>query len=328
MESKKRIRIAAQFLFAGLLLLAAVFHLGAALLAGLFSYTILDMTNRRLTYRAPRRGARWLSLGIFILASSFLGGVFWFFVRQTVVTVPSLLADLVPKLAALARHYHVPMPFDNINELREAVLYFTRENVSEITHASGLLTRQFFHVAIGIFVSILCFMSDAPEGPFSSNLYDVLRGEFNERISRFMRSFERMLSAQVTISGINTFLTAIFLVMTGFPHITFLIPATFVLGILPIIGNVLSNTIIVSTGLTLSAKHAILALIFLVAIHKGEYLLNSRIMGASFRIPMWQVLLGILVGEVVLGVPGIVLAPAVLHYIREEMQSIPVEDAA
>ena len=40
---------------------------------------------------------------------------------------------------------------------------------------------------------------------------------------------------------------------------------------------------------------------------------------------MWMTLLGIVVGEAMMGVPGVLLAPALLHYAREELRAIPVE---
>jgi predicted PurR-regulated permease PerM len=38
---------------------------------------------------------------------------------------------------------------------------------------------------------------------------------------------------------------------------------------------------------------------------------------------MWETLLAILLGEVVLGVPGIILAPTLLHYAKEELRALP-----
>ena len=38
---------------------------------------------------------------------------------------------------------------------------------------------------------------------------------------------------------------------------------------------------------------------------------------------MWLTLLGIIAGEAVLGVSGIILAPAVLHYVRKELREVP-----
>jgi predicted PurR-regulated permease PerM len=130
------------------------------------------------------------------------------------------------------------------------------------------------------------------------------------------------------ISLVNTAFTVVFLSAMGFPYIPFLALATFIFGCIPIVGNLVSNTLICGTALTISPQAALGSLAFLVAIHQAEYFLNSRIMGSYIEAPMWQLLLGMLVGEGLLGVPGVVLAPAVMHYVREEMRAIPVTDAS
>ena len=103
----------------------------------------------------------------------------------------------------------------------------------------------------------------------------------------------------------------------------FLILTTFVCGLVPIIGNIISNIAIVTAGLTVSVHLATFGLAYLVVIHKLEYLLNSRIIGGSIDTPMWMTLLGLVVGEAMMGVPGILLAPALLHYARAELRDLP-----
>ena len=53
-------------------------------------------------------------------------------------------------------------------------------------------------------------------------------------------------------------------------------------------------------------------------IHKGEYFLNSKIIGDRIKNPMWLMLLGLIIGEKLMGIPGMILAPAVLHYVKAE----------
>ena len=55
-----------------------------------------------------------------------------------------------------------------------------------------------------------------------------------------------------------------------------------------------------------------------VVIHKLGYLLNSKIVGGRIKNPMWLTLIGIVVGEKLMGVPGIFLAPVVLRNIKVE----------
>ena len=136
------------------------------------------------------------------------------------------------------------------------------------------------------------------------------------------------MGAQLTISLVNTALTAIFLMAVHLPHTTLLIAVTFLCGLVPIVGNLVSNTIIVFVALTVSPKLAIGALVFLIGIHKLEYLLNSKIIGERIRNPVWLTLVALIIGERLMGVPGLILAPVVLNYLRVEMLTIEVPRAS
>ena len=138
------------------------------------------------------------------------------------------------------------------------------------------------------------------------------------------RSFATVMGAQITISFINTALTAIFLMAAGIPHAPLLIVVTFLCGLVPIVGNLVSNTIIVFVALTVSLKLAISALVFLIVIHKLEYLLNSKIIGDRIRNPVWLTLIALILGERLMGIPGLILAPVVLNYLRVEMLTVEV----
>ena len=91
-----------------------------------------------------------------------------------------------------------------------------------------------------------------------------------------------------------------------------------------LVGNLVSNTIIVFVALTVSLKLAIVALVFLVLIHKLEYFLNSKIIGDRIRNPVWLTLIALILGERLMGIPGLILAPVVLNYLRVEMLTVEV----
>jgi predicted PurR-regulated permease PerM len=133
-----------------------------------------------------------------------------------------------------------------------------------------------------------------------------------------------VIGAQMTISCINTILTAIFVFTVKLPYAPVVIGLTFLCGLLPIVGNVISNTVIVFIGFLVSPKVAIGALIFLVVVHKFEYFLNSQIVGARIRNPIWLTLFGLIIGEKLMGVPGMILSPVILNYLRVEMSKIEV----
>ena len=107
-----------------------------------------------------------------------------------------------------------------------------------------------------------------------------------------------------------------------------IIVLTFLCGLLPIIGNIISNTLIVAVSFTISPNMALIALIFLIAIHKLEYFLNSKIIGDRIKNPMWLTLIGLVLGEKLMGIPGMILAPVVLHYIKVEASRNKVTEVA
>src|SRR5947207_13108793 len=111
------------------------------------------------------------------------------------------------------------------------------------------------------------------------------------------------MGAQIMISFINTMLTAIFLVAVGLPHAPLLIAITFLCGLVPIVGNLVSNTIITFIALSVSLKLAIASLIFLILVHKLEYFLNSTIIGQRIRNPGWLTLIALIIGERLIGIP-------------------------
>lgn len=316
-------RKASYVLFGASLLLIAVFKLGPCLLAALVSYMILDLTERRLRDLGVRaRLSRMAAVVTFIIMATALAWIFWRFLTVGVDRLPELMDRVLPRLAGLAAERGVGFPAENARELRDLIVSSARENTRAIGATSGLLTRGFFLIIVGMFIANLRFLTPSEEEDRGS-LFDALRIEFMDRVTLFIRSFERIVGAQFTISVVNTLLTGAFLVLMGFPFRTFLILLTFVCGLIPIVGNIISNSFITLAGLTVSVHMAVGALIYLVVLHKLEYLLNSRIVGGSIDSPMWMTLIGIIVGEATMGVPGVLIAPALLHYVREELRAIP-----
>ncbi|MDX6769275.1 MAG: AI-2E family transporter [Elusimicrobiota bacterium] len=316
-------RKASYLLFAACLVVIAKFDLGPCLLAALVSYMILDLTERRLRDMGTRAAvSRTAAVIVFVVLATVFAWVIVRFLTVGLDRLPELLDRVLPRLGGLAEAQGVDFPAENARELRDLVVSAARENARSVGATSGLLTRGFFQVVAGVFVANLRFLTPSVEEDRGS-LFDAVRIEFTSRVSLFVRSFERIVGAQFTISVVNTLLTGAFLVIMGFPFRTFLILLTFVCGLIPIVGNIVSNSFITLAGLTVSVQLAVGGLVYLVVLHKLEYLLNSRIVGGSIDTPMWMTLIGLVVGEATMGVPGVLIAPALLHYVREEMRAVP-----
>jgi len=101
------------------------------------------------------------------------------------------------------------------------------------------------------------------------------------RAGRLGEPFGRVVFAQVRISALNTVFTGIYLVVllplfgVHLPLTKTLIGVTFVAGLLPVVGNLISNAVIVVVSLALSHYVAFASLVFLIVIHKLESLLSG-----------------------------------------------------
>ena len=51
-------------------------------------------------------------------------------------------------------------------------------------------------------------------------------------------------------------------------------------------------------------------------LYKFEYFLNSNIIGGRIKNPMWLTLLGLLIGERLAGIRGMILAPVLPNYLK------------
>ena len=104
---------------------------------------------------------------------------------------------------------------------------------------------------------------------------------------------------------------------TALPH---QLGHAFLLGLLPVIGNLMSNTLITIVGLSLSIWVAVAALGYLIFIHKLEYFLNARIVGGQISAKSWELLLAMLVFEAAFGLPGVVAGPIYYAYLKSELR--------
>jgi predicted PurR-regulated permease PerM len=312
-------------LLIGTLVLIGVLQLGAPLLAVLFSFFAL----RKLLLLTK---TKWLALLLFLLVAAGIAFSAIYFTRAAVRAIPEVAEHSIPSASAWAQARQIELPFTDFESLRAFVVDTIKEEahyVQNVANFARSATAAVVFALIGIVVAVSLFFNSQIDlyrhaHTTKNNLYSVLTDEITARFRDFYRSFATVMGAQITISLINTFFTCIFALAIRLPHAPLAIALTFLCGLLPIVGNLVSNTIIVFLAFTISLKMAVVALIFLIVIHKLEYFLNSKIIGGRIRNPIWLTLIALIIGEKLMGIPGMVLAPVVLNYLRVEMSNIEV----
>jgi predicted PurR-regulated permease PerM len=307
------------------IILAGVLHLGTPLLVVLFSYFAL----RQLYFLTKRK---WLALVLFLVVVTGIATAAVYFTRAAIHALPDVADTSIPSASAWAQQRQIELPFTDFESLRAVVIDTLKEEahyLQNVAHFARRTGAALVFSILGIVAAVSLFLKtglDPYRGTHAvkNNLYSISCDEVSTRFRDFYRSFATVMGAQITISLINTALTGLFVVVVRMPHAPLLIAITFLCGLVPIIGNLVSNTIIVFVALTVSLKLAIGALVFLVLIHKLEYFLNSKIIGERIRNPVWLTLIALIIGERLMGIPGLILAPVVLNYLRVEMLKVEV----
>lgn len=307
-----------------ILLLVGGLHLSTLLLTVLFGYFALQ----QLSFGRSKA----LGVVLFCLVLGAIGAGAFFFVKKAYKELPEITNQTIPAVIDYAEKQGVDLPFTDFKSLKDLALQGVKDRWSNLGRYASTAGMQAVAFVIGLVVAVSLFLTTKVnlgehEGALEGNLYSVAGAEILKRFATFYESFATVMGAQLIISLINTSLTAVFLLATGYPSATFIIMLTFLCGLLPIIGNLISNTLITCVGLTVSPAVAVAALVYLICIHKLEYFLNSKIIGSRIKNPMWLTMIGLILGEKLMGIPGMILAPVVLHYVKVEASRKRLGDA-
>jgi predicted PurR-regulated permease PerM len=316
-----KIRYLGYWLLFLMLLMVGHFELATPLLTVLFSFFAL----RKLQFGKGKI----VPATLFIVAVLGIFYVSGYFFKQAVEAIPAMLDESYPKLVEYAKEREWDLPFDDIHDAKTAGVHYMKAQLGYLGNFARIATKEFAFLLIGMVVAVSLFFNsqmdyDRGRHAIRDNLFSFACDEISERFRSFYRSFEQVMGAQITISTLNTGFTAIYLMVIDLPYTALIICITFLCGLLPIIGNLISNTVIVAMSLRISPQLAIASLVYLVVLHKLEYFLNSKIIGDRIKNPVWLTLLALIVGERLMGIPGIILAPVILNFVKNEASTIPI----
>jgi predicted PurR-regulated permease PerM len=326
-----RVRTATQILAALALWGALKLGLLASLLAGLLVYELVHLMAPGLSgVFAERRVGK-------IVALSFLVALVIAVIAGAVLGAVSLLSGgsesveiLLRKMAEVVETARSRVPAwalswipEDPDEMKSAVAEWLREHATQLRSIGRGIWLTLVHVLIGMIIGGMVAVSREVR-PFD---HGVLVQAMTDRVRFLGSAFRSVVFAQVRISALNTALTAVYLLAivpwidVGLPLTKTMIAVTFIAGLLPVVGNLISNAVIVVVSLSVSPLLAISSLSFLVIIHKLEYFVNARVMGAHIQARAWEILVAIVVMEAAFGIAGVVAAPIYYAYLKNELSA-------
>lgn len=313
-----------------LLVLVIKLHLLPALLAGLLVFELVDVLVPRLRIRAlGRDGPRVLAVALIatvvIAALAAAGLGIASFLRTSGESVPILMQrmaqiveDARERLPPGLIHY-VP---DDAETLRLMLVDWLRSHAGSLQIAGRDFTRGLVHVLMGMVIGALLSL----QAVASRHELRPLAMRMTGHAADLGTAFRRVVFAQVWISAINTFFTWLYLAVAlpalgiELPFMKTLLAVTFIAGLMPILGNLISNTAIFIVSLSHGVPVALGSLLYLIVIHKLEYFLNARIIGSHIKARAWELLIAMLAMEAAFGIPGLIAAPIFYAYFKNELR--------
>jgi predicted PurR-regulated permease PerM len=316
---------------AALVLTILLFRLLPAALAGLLLFALIRRISAALKRFAPLASPRFANLAALTLVILGLAGVFALagMMGFHLAAQPDAMLALMNSMADVLGRLHTSLPAvvqsyvpTSVDEIRAAVVEALKTHSAGLSAAGVEALKGAAQVLLSLVVgSLLAWQSFREPSD-----YLPLSAALLKRFAHLREAFEKVVFAQVRISLVNTTLTGLYLGVAlsllgiHLPLTKTLIVLTFVAGLIPIIGNLISNTAIVVISLGVSLEAGLISLAFLVAVHKLEYFLNAHIVGRGVQAAAWELILAMLGMEAVFGLPGLVAAPILYAYSKHELK--------
>ncbi|MBK7685101.1 MAG: AI-2E family transporter [Rhodocyclaceae bacterium] len=332
--NSSRVRIASYLLAAVALVTILAVHLLASLFAGLLVFELVHVIAPRLEkHFATERGRL---IAVALLSALVVGG----FILAVIGAIAFFRSD-AGNLAQLSERVEgilhqirastpdwlidtLPISFDQLQQSGPQLL---RDHAAQLQKMGMNAAIGFAHVVFGMIIGAVIAIQETTHA-LNARAPAPLVVALTERVQRLADAFRRVVFAQVRISAINTTFTAIYLMVAlplfgvHLPLTKTMIAITFLVGLLPVIGNLISNTVILLVSLAHSPQVAISSLTFLVVVHKLEYFLNAKIVGGQINARIWELITAMLLMEAIFGLPGLVAAPVVYAWVKEELTRV------
>lgn len=236
-------------------------------------------------------------------------------IDQTLIRVQQEITKFLPN--------YIP---SNMSDIKNNLMALFKNNIQLLRTAGTDVLHNLATTFIGLIIGILVSVQTSTTNPAVPQ--PAFKLALITRLGHLSESFKNVVFAQVKISLINTalFIIFAFIVLPLFnvqlPFAKMLTLLTFAFGLIPIAGNLLSNSLIVLAGLTISLPVASACLVYLVLIHKLEYFINAQIIGTKIKAKAWEVLLAMLIFEAIFGIGGLIAAPIFYAYLKRELNAL------
>jgi len=328
------VRLASYLLMAGGLFIIMRYGLLVGLLSACVGYALTQFLARKFARtqgvaraHAPLpRWAEYLAVTIVLLAPVLLLTVGLMHSQGYLLNAPAQYREMLDSMAKTLLDLRSKLPPemasmlpDGAQELQQRAAEYLRTKSGALANAGRAWLGGLLYAFVGLLIGALASVYHGRQS------HAPLAVQLTLRVQRFGDAFRQIVAAQFWIALFNTCLTALFLLAVlplmgmRLPYSGALIMLTFFGGLIPIVGNLICNAVITTVGLSVSPLTAVACLAFLILIHKAEYVINAKVVGARTHMGVWELLAVMFVAEAIFGPAGLVAAPLFYAYLKKEL---------
>ncbi|MCO6524066.1 MAG: AI-2E family transporter, partial [Candidatus Schmidhempelia sp.] len=307
---------------------------------GLLTYTLTQKLDDFLSQKMMRFSHRSKLVSVLVLTtlivSIFIGGFWYLFTwfvdmvkhpSETLMNIKLVVNNVINSLPPNITGY---LP-DNLDEIKSTIMIYLKEHVFYLQSIIKKVFHDLVILIVGMIIGLILGYKENKRNIHDNQISQTsLTKALKTSLNRLVTVFQYVAISQVVIALFNTIMTTIllFIILPTFGiHLPFsksLVLATFVFGLIPIIGNLIVNVLIFLVAFTVSFTIAMVIIVYLILIHKMEYVLNAKIVGTKIHAGICELLIAMLFLETIFGVIGLVFAPIFYAFIKLSLKELRI----
>ncbi|MDY0944050.1 AI-2E family transporter [Priestia megaterium] len=279
----------------------------------LFTFIIVFLIGRaqQILKRKLRINSTFGLVVIYIALLSLIGFVGYLYIPVIMIEVTELVQRLMYFYKHPPDNTFVTYIVDNLKRVKSPEN--TQQNIDLAYGYLSNIGRVSTQLFLALLLSLFFLLGKSPIRRLFIQLEQSKLGRFFQEIEylgrKFVNSFGKVIEVQFIIAFVNSVLSVIVLWILGFPNLLALGVMVFVLGLIPVLGLLVSLIPLCTIAYSLGGGIKVLSiLIMVVVLHALEsYVLNPKLMSSKTNLPAFITFIILIFGEHFLGIWGLVL---------------------
>jgi predicted PurR-regulated permease PerM len=237
-------------------------------------------------------------------------------------TLPARIAAMREHPAFLQLQEHLP---DSEKLAQSAERY-----AADVVKSAEAIGHLFLMALIGLVLGIVYFLDTEKIQAFSRGLDPrSLLGALARWLNYTAEAVTLTIQMQLIVAACNAVLTLPVLLFIGVPHVAALMLLIFVAGLIPVVGNLISGTVLVLLAFQVKGWLGVgIFVVLTFVLHKIEsYYLNPRLSARHVALPGFVLILSLLAFEHLFGFVGLFLSFPSLFVANKIRREFAAEDA-